>query len=156
MKKLFILTTLTIFLTACGGNSSNSNTKNTNSTTNENSQNAADLTESTKNADSSPIILTDFDKLKATKLSDFESYKGRTLVMNQILNNWTIDEATFGPSPIVTCKADFSAYKDAIKAFEKHSGYIHADFKGTLEDVKESDYKIFLTMKDCVIIKMDK
>lgn len=155
-----------IFALACSGanadntvKSSVSSANSSNSAANSNAANKETTTAA--NVDTTPLKMAMID-LGAKDEQTIESYKGRILtVTTAIVENWDKESIGFSSKgKILKCEGDFAAYADAIKLFQdgKVKGWIYADVKGTLKEVKKADVGdyVLIKMENCILQKLEK
>lgn len=156
-KSLFavLFAAVVIYSVACGGASNNAaNSGKSNSAKNSNTPANSGTTTT---ADAAPIS-TSIKDLGDKSVADLEKMKGRTVVFKtEGLKSW--NESSLMASYVsrtVTCKGDFSSYKDAIKAFQDKNETVYVDFKGVVDEVEDNGSSVNLKLKDCSIQHMEK
>lgn len=142
-----------LFICCGGGNAANNQQSANNKTNSKVEQNAN--TSQPSNVDATPLNLSIKDLGSADEL---KGYIGRTMIFKtEGLKSWDEESLTASyVSRIVVCKGDFSEYKDSIKKFQEAKDFIYADFKGVVDKVDDSGSNVTVTLKNCVVTKLDK
>ena len=140
-------------LGGCGGASNTNAAANTNSNKSNGNQTLPSSTPSSTDAAPVTMSVKDLGNVDAQK-----ALVGKTLLFKtEGLKNWTEESLMVSyTSNSVTCKGDFSKYKDAIKAFQDAKDFIYVDFKGVADSVDDRGSSVNLNLKDCSIIKVEK
>lgn len=124
---------------------------------NTNAAQTANTASKPASTDTTPMKTSAKD-LSGKSADELKGLVGRTMVFEtEGLKNWGDEGLTVSYlSTVVLCKGDFSEHKDAIKKFQDAKDFIYVDFKGVADKVEEAEGKVYITLKECTVTKLEK